>query len=196
MPNTISYRALIRGIEKAYFKVCLIVLHKRMNSYHRVASHQTHANDITSPLQECVDIIVGYALDNPNVVYSVGHNMDKYTTPHLSNDKNKQATTLPTQINQEHIKELSKYFKARSTGSGLHPSIQEKLEHSIWDHVHATLRCARLGDDHCSKMHANIACCACKELAHYMDEYDYHVFIVEVEDHLNTLKSDNPNKSL
>lgn len=195
MSNIVSYRALVRGIEKVYFKVSLIVLHKRMDSYHRVASHQTHANDIKSPLQECVDIIVGYALDNPNVVYSVDHNMDKYTALHLSNHKKNQVAALHTQVNQEHIKELSKYFKARSTGSGLHPSIQEKLEHSIWDHVHATLRSARLGDDHCSQMHANIACYACKELAHYMNKDDYHVFTMEVENHLNILKSDYPNKT-
>ncbi|MCW8831216.1 MAG: hypothetical protein OQK32_06825 [Gammaproteobacteria bacterium] len=196
MSNIVSYRALIRGIEKVYFKVSLVILHRRMDSYHTIATHQEHARDIKSPLQDCVDIIIGYALDNPKVIYRIDQSIDKHTTIHLSEHKNNLAAHLYCQPDHEHLSDLSRYFKARSAGFELYPCIQEKLEHSIWDHIHSTLRCARLGDQRCSKMHADIASHACKELAHYLNEEDYQTFTDEVEDHLNILKSDQPDKTL
>ena len=193
MKQTISYSVLIYKIKKLYFKISLIILHKRINSYHRKVTHKNHTNDIKSPLHECVDIIVGYALNNPEVIYTIDHGVNK-NSANQHGDEKKHAATPHSTVNQEHISDLSKYFKARSQGSDLYPGIEEKLEHSIWDHVHATIRCARSGDERCSKMHADIADSACKELAHYVNAEDYRTFTEEVEVHLKTLKFDYHNE--
>ena len=94
-------------------------------------------------------------------------------------------------INQEHIDDLSRYFKARSKDSDLHPAIQDKLEHSVWEHIHATIRCARQGDKRNAKMHLNIASTACKELGHYMKEEEYQAFVKKAEEHMGTLAPKN-----
>ena len=91
------------------------------------------------------------------------------------------------ELSRERIDELSKYFKERNKGADLHPSIREKLEHSVWEHIHATVRCARQGDKRNAKMHLNIAHTACKELGHYMDDEEYQAFVKEAEDHMGTL---------
>ncbi len=193
MKQTISYSVLIHKIRKLYFRVSLITLHKHINRYHKIATHQNHANDIKSPLHECVDIIIGYALDNPKIIYTIGHTMNNSSANPRSRE-NTDATGQHITVSQEHISDLSKYFKARSRGSDLYPDIKEKLEHSIWDHVHATIRCARIGDKRCSKMHADIADTACKELSHYTDAEDYRAFTEIVEEHLKVLKSDYHNE--
>ena len=187
MNRSNSYNALIGKIERLYFKVSLKILHRRMASYHKTSVHSEHAQEIKSPLQECIDIIVGYALDNAEVIYPVG----TLSADHLARSRSASATTnVEEPISHQDISELSRYFKARSQGLDLHPSIQEKLENSIWDHVHATIRYARQGDKLNSRMHMNIANCACKELAHYLDKNDYCAFTGEVSAHLATLKSD------
>ena len=193
MKQTSPYSVLIRKMEKLYFRVSLIVLHKRIDGYHKVAAHKKHAEDIRSPLQECVDIIVGYALDNPEIIYTIDRPRNETISNHLPQHKNKQTGDQYHAVNPNHISELSKYFKARRDGSDLHPGIKEKLQHTIWDHIHATIRCARHCDDRCSKMHAAIADSACKELAHYMEKEDYHLFTTEVKHHLDTLKAEHEN---
>ena len=194
MKKTFSHSALIRALQKLYSRISLIVLHKRINEYQKIATHKKHAHDIMSPLHECIDIIVGYALDNPEVVYTIGHLKSESATSNLHSHKKKHTAGQHSTVNQEHTRELSKYFRARSRGSSLHPGIREKLELSIWDHVHATIRCARFGNQHNSKIHADITDCACKELAHYMNKEDYQTFITEVKQHLHTLKSDHQNR--
>ena len=187
MNRSNSSNALIGKIERLYLKISLKILHRRMASYHKTSVSIEHAQEIKSPLQECIDIIVGYALDNTEVVYPVG----TLTAAHLSRSRSASVTgNDEEQISHQDISELSRYFKARSQGVDLHPSIQEKLENSIWDHVHATIRYARQGDKANSRMHMNIANCACKELAHYLEKNDYRAFTGEVSAHLATLKTD------
>ena len=195
MKKTFSHSALIRALKKLYTRVSLTVLHKRINEYQKVATHKKHANDIKSPLHECIDIIIGYALDNPEIIYTIDRLKNETTADHLHHHKKPQTAGQHNMVNQEHIGELSKYFKARRDGSDLHPGINEKLELSVWDHVHATIRCARLGDDRCSLMHAAITDCACKELAHYMNKQDYLLFTAEVKKHLDALKTEHQNKA-
>lgn len=194
MSKTVSYRVLIRGIEKIYFKISLIVLHKRMDNYHKQASHskKEYANDIRSPLLECADILIVNNPDNPEVIHAIDcTTAESATTNWHTHEKHHAATDLDNQaaFNHEHVGELSKYFRDRGRSSDLHPGIKEKLEHSVWEHIHATIRYARQGDDRSSKMHAGIASYACKELAHYLNQEDYQAFATEVEEHLNILKS-------
>lgn len=197
MANTLSYRALIRGIEKVYFRVSLIVLHKRMDSYHKQSSHShhEHASDIHSPLLDCVDVLIVNNTNKPETIYSIDCTLTENAASNLYQHMNK-VSAMPAEFNHEYVGELSKYFKERSRSTDLHPCIQEKLEHSVWEHIHATIRCARQADKRNMKIHAGIASSACKELAHYMSEQDYRAFTTEVEQHLLVLKSETTSESL
>jgi len=193
MAKHFSYRALIRGLENLYAKISLLVLHKRINSYHGNATYKEHAKNIKTPLMEFIETTIKQAVKTGN---TNGNNK-----PASSNSNNNPQPVHPAkqktehhQLSRERIDELSKYFKERNKGPDLHPPIQKQLEHSVWEHLHTALRYAGLGDKRNSKMHADIVDSACKELAHYMDEEPYLAFITDIEDHLAALKTSHKNK--
>ncbi len=65
--------------------------------------------------------------------------------------------------------------------------MDEKLKHSIWEHIHASIRHARLGDARVAKMHADIANSAYRELAHYVSNEDHNELALEIENQLGEL---------
>lgn len=186
MTKHFSYRVLIQSLGNLYTKVSLIVLHKRIGNYHRNAPHKEHARDVKTPLMEFIESTVAQAVKPNNMqVDSRDSTIEaRLQIPHAGHHK----------LSRERIDELSKYFKGRSDGADLHPPIREKLKHSVWEHLHAALRTARLGDKRNSKMHADIVDSACKELAHYMDKEPYLAFIADVESHLADLKPNQQEK--
>ncbi|MDH3342176.1 MAG: hypothetical protein OEM07_00475 [Gammaproteobacteria bacterium] len=119
------------------------------------------------------------------------HTVYEGTITNSYTNEKQHADNHPHLINRRfrYVGELSKYFKERSQGSDIHPGIKEKLEHSVWEHIHAAIRYAHQGNEYNSKIHTDIACNACKELAHYMDDEAYRLFTIEVAKHLSDLKS-------
>jgi hypothetical protein len=69
----------------------------------------------------------------------------------------------------------------------LHPGIDDKLKHSIWEHIHAAIRYAKLGDRCDAKMHTNIASYAYRELAHYLSKEEYAKFTSDINNQLGRL---------
>jgi len=184
MKRILVYSAFIRELQKIYARFVLTVLHSRMDRYHKQA-HQSlkpYANDIKAPLFECINTLIDTAQEKPDALPAVDQAIRANATNPPTPEKY-PAVDLPV-VNQENVGELSKYFKARIKGPEAHPGIEEKLEHSTWEHIHAAIRCARQGDKRSAKMHANIASSACKELAHYMIEEQYRGFVAEIEQHL------------
>ncbi len=188
MKNILFYSAFIRELQKIYSRLVLNVLHIRMDRYHKQSYHGTKssAHDIKSSLLESVDKIIDKVKAKPDVSHTVDHATLADATTHAPTHA-KYPAADPYVVNSENVGELSRYFKARSSGVDLHPGIEEKLEHSTWEHIYAALRYARQGDNHNAKMHANIASSACKELAHYKNEEQYQGFVAEIERHLDAL---------
>lgn len=192
MKATIFYDSIIGAIEKLYLKFAITVLHKRMDGYHKQLSQttETNASGIKSPLLECLDEIIDVCKKKPHANSSMDYSL---LSTHISNQyKHVEPHAIKRHIiDRENIRELSRYFKERSNGSELHPAIEERLEHSTWEHVHEAIRYARNSDNRNAKMHADIACNACMELAHYMVEEHYLAFVIKIEEHLNSLNSAN-----
>ncbi|MDH5710652.1 MAG: hypothetical protein OEZ15_03170 [Gammaproteobacteria bacterium] len=180
------YRRLIEGLEQLYTKVSLIVLHNRVSSYHARPAEikRKHPDGIKTPLSQFIETTVAQATSSEHTNQSYQH-LAEERKPRQKSDS---ATPLQyTSLSRERIDELSKYFKQRNKGGDLHPPIKEQLEHSVWEHIHATIRCAKQGDKNNARMHLNIAHSACKELGHYMDEEEYQAFVKKAEDHMETL---------
>lgn len=192
MKNRLSLSSLIEAIERFYVSVSVTILHKRMESYHRQSSNSTkpYANDIKSPLLECINEIIENGQGNPEPpdVFVYSDPVGVTIRPHTAEELRRGARYV---LSREDVGELSKYFKARAGGSDLHPGIKEKLERSTWEHIHAAIRYARQGDSRNASMHAAIANSACKELAHYMVEEQCREFILGIEEHLEIFKPDN-----
>ncbi|MFC1589377.1 hypothetical protein ACFL3P_03800 [Pseudomonadota bacterium] len=192
MAKHLSYRALIKGLEKLYTKIALKVLHQRINSYHRQASDgkRQHQDGIKTPLSAFIETTVAQATSAKHTDHSYDHLAEERKP---QPEPNHPAASQSSQLSRERIDELSKYFKERTKGADLHPPVREKLEHSVWEHIHATIRCARQGEKSNANMHLNIAHSACKELAHYMDDEEYQTFVAEAENHMKTLNPQNKN---
>ena len=188
MRNTAFYNALIRSMEKLYKRVSLLLWHKRMDGYHESASqgHRSYRNGIKSPLQDCIVNIManspGDAQTNP------GNDRPVPTTTTNTNTDSKANAGKKQVVNEGKAENLSGLINERTDGSELYPEIVTKLEHSIWEHIHATIRYARQGDNYNATMHSDIANSACKELAHYLDEEHYQAFIIKIEEHLESYK--------
>jgi len=190
MKSTAFYDALIRAIEKIYYRISRIVLRKRMDGYHKPASQGfiSHENNIKSPLLDYIDNVI---VNNPGDSQTLNNNDGPVlnTTTHLDTPAKSQPDK-PHAVDKRNAEQLSSHFKTRTNGHELHPEIVIKLEHSIWEHIHATTRYARQGDKYNARMHTDIANSACKELAHYMTDEHYQVFIQKIAEYLDSLKSD------
>lgn len=186
MSKKFSYRALIDKLKKLHFKVSLMELNKRINSYHSNVSDgkRKHPGGIKAPLTEFIETTVAQATSSNHTNHSYDHlAKERKPEPHPAYPE----TPQPGQLSRERIDELSKYFKERNKGADLHPPIREKLEHSVWEHMHTAIRCARQGEESNAKIHLNIAHSACKELGHYMEEDEYQAFVRSAEEHMENL---------
>ncbi|MBI3563063.1 MAG: hypothetical protein HY080_15240 [Gammaproteobacteria bacterium] len=189
MKTILWYSAFIRELQLLYARLVLSVIHIRTDRYHKQSYHaiKSCSQDINPFLLKCADKFLYKAGAEPK--------LSMIRRPPPSNATTRPLTSVEPSvtdlhvINKENIGELSTYFKARSNGAGLYPGIIEKLEHSTWEHIYATLRCARQGDSRNAKMHTNIASSACKELAHFMNEGQYQRFVAEIKAHLDALNA-------
>ena len=189
MKDTAFYTALIREIEKVYNRISLIVLRKRIAGYHKqpLQSSQPYTDGIKSPLLDCIDnIIVDHQADSTALHDNDRPTLDATTNPNRPANK---YTDKAYVINDGNAEELARHIKATDNESGLYPEIAKKLEHSIWEHIHATIRFARQGDKHKATMHTDIANSACKELAHHMPKDQYQALTMKIEKYLGTMKS-------
>jgi len=196
-------RNLLHELQKLYDQISLMLLHKRMDGYHRHTSHsiKPHAKDIKSSLLEYVDKVVvverektkiPQKLNRPTVESEVirKHAPQSQHIIYPFNFDKKQVVSSPYKLNKIQVKELSNYFKARKKGTELHPGIKEKLKGSVWDHINASIQCALKGDNRNAKMHVDIANYAFKEIAHYMPEEQYQVLTEKISKRLDALKAD------
>lgn len=184
-----TYKELIQAIEKVYVMVSLAVLQKRMEGYHKLAQQgmKAYISDIKSPLLGCIDEIIQHHQGAPEILKNIDNSILDLATTHLH--PHVKDTSSPHIVDRENVGELSRYFKARSYGSDLHPGIEDRLEHSTWEHIHAALRYARQNNKQSAKVHADIANSACKELTHYMSEDRYLTFLKQIQKQLDTLRS-------
>ena len=187
MTSSGIYSSLINAIETLYLHIATSVLYKRMKAHHQLTGHMhIPQSDISSTLADCLEQIS--AVENKGDVPS-----QKIDFSLLNNNK----VTKPVEkafihiqhrtVDRNNIKELSNYFKEQMNGAELHPSIAVRLEHSTWEHIHEAIRYSRLGDQRNSRIHAEIANHACRELSHYVSIEHHEAFITGIESQLGRI---------
>jgi len=189
MKDTGFYTALIREIEKVYNRITSIILRKRMAGYHKqpLQSSQPYTGGIKSPLLECIDnIIADHQVDSTALHDNDRPTHDVATNPNRPENK---YTDKAHVINDGNAVELARHIKATANVSELYPAIAQKLEHSFWEHIHATIRYAREGDKCKATMHTDIANSAYKELVHHITKDQYQALTMKIEKYLGSLKS-------
>ena len=186
--------SLIEEIDFLYNRVSLTLLHRRMTGYHNHISFESspHAKDIKSPILDCIDHV---AVHHKGVKVIVASNeigspilgAGEAKRPVVAAEKN--GSSNPYMLDKKTVGELSKYFRERKKGVEIQPAIKVKLKRSVWEHINAAMTCARRGDHDNAKMHADIASCAFKEVAHYVPETEYMRFTEKVNLRLEEIKS-------
>lgn len=195
-------RNLLDELRRLYNQIAVVLLHKRMDSYHRYTSHskKPYATDIKASLLEYVDNVIVIEKEKKKISNFITHPVyeseviNKYTpksqhTTYPFNFDKKHASHNPFKLDRKQVGELSRYFKTRKKGTELHPGIEEKLKGSVWDHINASIQCALRGDSRNAKMHIGIANYAFKEIAHYMPEEKYLVLTEKINKRLDVLKA-------
>jgi hypothetical protein len=180
MKNSSFYNDVIHAIEELYSSVTMRILQKRRDAYHSESGNTDASGrslDITAPLLKYID--------------DVSPQKQKSTIENQTSDESSASnTTHPTpsahfeMSNKDIESGMTKHFKERNNAA-LHPRLVEKLEHSIWEHIHDSIRHAKRGEADIAKMHADIASNAYQELAHYVSPEAHAEFALEIQVHLD-----------
>lgn len=175
MKTLIYYTFLIELIRKVHFKISIIILHMRVKNYRK---SRPKNKDISEDLQDYIDEIIE---NNKHRQSQVTHSVTVVYT-----NMNHRPKHL-AHIDHQEVGDLSRYFKQINNESANHNRIEEKLQKSTIDHMHAAVRFARDNDKRNAIMHADIACSSCKELAHFMEKERHKEFITQLKFNIHNL---------
>ena len=178
---TSFYDSLIREIKSLYSIISLAILHKRISDYHSHTdySEHAHAGDIKSLLITYIDKIPVSTAASQQAKFSADGVIQKEPVVDKYLYESHETDTARF-VSHKYVGDLSKYFKSRRKVYELQPGIKDKLEHSVWEHINASIQCAYRGNIKNAQMHADIANSAFKEVAHYMSVAEYNDFSKKV----------------
>ena len=157
---TSFYDLLIGEIKELYKKASLAILHKRISDYHRHAdySEHAHAGDIKSLLITYIDKIPVNKDTSQETKFSADSIIPKEPVVDKYQYERRETDTTHV-VSNKYVGDLSKYFKSRKKAYELQPGIKDKLKHSVWEHINASIQCAYKGNLKNAQMHA---CGYCK----------------------------------
>jgi hypothetical protein len=179
-------RTLFETLQGLYSQFVLMILERRMKSYHQKTGAQAR-RDIAGLLSEEIRQL---AVAVPSI--DEGANSDNSTDVVQSTTAKQSSQVLDSKIQNAKItntaSELSNHLRRRQSGSALNPELGERLMKSTREHIHAVHRLARQGKVRTAAMHADIANHALREAGHYMSEDEYADFIAGIEQELMAMK--------
>lgn len=158
-----------------YRKVSIFAVRIRMRSYrHHIKSDA--ALNITALLKNQIDELVVISDENNKYISNISDE------PHSSKLIFSTAEYDSGRGNINNVEsEFAKYLKHNNSSLIVHPYMGDKLKNSAWEHIHCTIRHARLGHIEMAKLHADIAGHALEEAAHYMTDEVYSELIFDIE---------------
>ena len=167
---------LLAIIKRLYSRIMTLRLESHANSYH-YHNNTTHSRNIVSSLSGCIDKLATDAekhpVSEPDLHIS---NLDHYphNPPPISHEASHKtpSTTKPG--------ELSEYLKNSHLNSGSTSVTGNKLIQNTWEHLHTSIRLARLGDVKNARLHCELTSSALNEAARYLSEQEYSRFSKDV----------------
>lgn len=161
-----------------YRKVSIFAVRIRMRSYRQHVKCDTTLN-ITALLKKQIsDITVN---SNDNIKDSSNNSKEPHlfnqTFSNVENDQESGRETINTVDS-----EFANYLKQNKSSLIVHPYMGDKLKKSAWEHIHSTIRHARLGHSEMATLHTDIAGHALEEAAHYMKDEEYSELIFDIEE--------------
>ena len=162
-----------------YRKVSIFAVRIRMRSYRQHVKSDATLN-ITALLKKEIDELVVSSVQN------IKHFSNISEEPHSSNliiskEDNERYYDNGRGNTHNAESEFAKYLKQNKSSLIVHPYMGDKLKKSAWEHIHCTIRHARLGHVEMAILHADIAGHALEEATHYMSDAEYSELIFEIE---------------
>lgn len=176
---------LLAVIKRLYSRIMTLRIegHSNTNHYH---NNTAHSQNIVSSLSECIDKLATHAVSHPvnepdlHIAELEYHLHDALPINHAASQEAAKRTKPG---------ELSEYLKKSYRYSG--PTIEtgNKLIRRTWEHLHASIRLARLGDVKNARLHSELTNSALNEASHYLSEQEYFRFSNDVIQALEEINS-------
>ena len=174
---------LLESLKQLYSKMVALHVEGRASS-NRNRSNTASAQNIVSPLSECIDKLAA------NAANAVNNPVDAPNSqmPELENHSHDHAPFNRDASSKVELGELSVHLKDSYKYSGVSLGTGDKLMQSTWEHLHASIRFARQGDVKMARLHADLTRNALNEAAHYLPESVYSRFSEDVMKALEDIK--------
>jgi hypothetical protein len=168
--------ALLRLLKKLYSSIVMLYLRRLPKAYRRYDAEKKTPS-LSSQLADCVEKIADTAVAAEHGV----------TDPPSVTTGNIHPPHLPVSSAAAGAGGLSLFLHDTHMHSAISLDAGDKLMHSTWEHIHASIRYARQGELKKARLHVQLANNAIKEAAHYVTEEVYVRFTREVEEVLKEL---------
>ena len=163
---------LLNSLKQLYSRIMTLHAESSARSS-RNHSSTASAQNIVSPLSECIDKLAANAANNS------GAAVNSQTTE-IKNHSYHHAPVSQEASSSDELGELSVHLKDSHKYPGTSPGAGEKLMQSTWEHFHTSIRLARQGNVEAAKLHAELTKNALNEAAYYLPEQEYSRFSRDV----------------
>jgi len=173
-----DYTNLIEQLKKLYFKVSYILLKYRLK-YYRDDTINTTQYSIEKNIIDKVNKIQFNNKKNDYVLTKKNSITKSEIANYIYNDKKKNVL-----IERHILSRLSNHLSSKNNANETNPAIRDKLEKSIWEHIHKAIRYARENNNAYARVNADIANNALKVIANYMTDKQFQLLFSKIKQEL------------
>lgn len=156
--------SLLKAIQTRYYQVVKLMVRLRLSNY-RPRTQLGTGKKLTNQLRKFIKQTPGSDTKNTS---NHEHSLTRPNFPFSHETTNTSEAPLFKEADSHHDLE---------TKLSVQPSAGENLIKSTWEHLRASIRCAKAGDKNAARLHASIMDSALKEAAHFLDDDEYQEFV-------------------
>jgi len=178
MPETHNDTSLLGALKALYHQLVNRIFLMRQKSY-RPKSQGASSKELSKRLQEFIK--QPPSAGDLDTAADAAQNLSSESVKRVSSET---QGAPPGSARPDHGKPVLSEWRHNQ---GPSDSIGNKLMQSTWEHLHASVRFARLGNAETARLHASIMDSSLKEAAHYLDDEVYSEFVQSLTRELNGL---------
>ncbi len=177
-----SLQQLLASLQGLMQRVRWQLWEQRLQHIFSSQSNRDSSQHILELLSHYIDAHATECRDDDSAIDRNANSRDepRDTTP----PRRERASPTPSLKQENHF---SRHLIMEDRRTSLPPSITIRLQHSIWEHIHATIRHTKSGDRGSAELHATLTQNALHEVAHYMNERELQAFHDEIKEALQKM---------
>lgn len=184
MQKSNKERGLFKTLQKLQAKLAVAMQKIQTRAYHPL-SKSTGSFDMTGMLEDQVEELA-LKMSKKDISVKKSDEIQPPSFEHTHNTTNSQDNPAELAENTSGTEtEFAKYLNERKHAVVSNPAIGQKLQDSIWEHVHSAIRYARQGDVATAKLHSKIAATALEESGHYLNNEEYSELVLKIKNYFS-----------